>query len=68
LLVISANISLLLFGCSMAQQIQPELERKESSLYQHQNSPPLKSPTSFPGRTYTNQLSIQQQKHIFFPH
>ncbi|BAT83130.1 hypothetical protein VIGAN_04023400 [Vigna angularis var. angularis] len=34
---------------SMAQQIHPELERKESSLYLHQNSPPLKSPTSFPG-------------------
>ncbi|ESW11316.1 hypothetical protein PHAVU_008G019500 [Phaseolus vulgaris] len=34
---------------SMAQQIHLELERKESSLYLHQNSPPLKSPTSFPG-------------------
>ncbi|TKY64962.1 MEI2 4 [Spatholobus suberectus] len=33
----------------MAQQIHPELEQKESSLYLHQNSPPLKSPTSFPG-------------------
>jgi len=35
----------------MAQQIHPELEQKESSLY--------------PGRKYANQLSIQQQKHIF---
>ncbi|RDY08962.1 Protein MEI2-like 4, partial [Mucuna pruriens] len=33
----------------MVQQIHPELEQKESSLYLHQNSPPLKSPTSFPG-------------------
>ncbi|KAK7340793.1 hypothetical protein VNO77_21506 [Canavalia gladiata] len=34
---------------SMLQQIYPELLQIESSLYQHQNSPPLKLPTCFPG-------------------
>ncbi|KAK7394298.1 hypothetical protein VNO78_14820 [Psophocarpus tetragonolobus] len=34
---------------SVVQQIHPELEQKERSIYLHQNSPPVKSPTSFPG-------------------
>ncbi|KAI4343452.1 hypothetical protein L6164_010797 [Bauhinia variegata] len=33
----------------MMQQIHPELEQEKSELYMHQSSPPLKSPTSFPG-------------------
>ena len=55
-----------IFVKSIAGDVEDsEFEQKEYSRYLHQNDPPLKSPTSFPGIVYGHQLPIEQQKNLF---